>query len=422
MRAAVLACLGFGFASAVLFARISTVEPPIAKKIHTEMHINGGVLIDDSGWLRNKNSPEVHQYLEAENAYAEMVTANEKPLAERLYHETLLHIQQNDTSVPYRKNGSWYYSRLEQDKQYTILCRKKAALNAPEEILLDVNKLAQGEKFMSLGTFEVSDDSNLLAHTTDNVGFRQYKLHIKDLRTGRLLRDTADRVDGVVWAANNKALFYVTEDAETKRSDTVYRHIVGTSSAGDPIVFHEKDERYAVAIDRTRDGRYLLIDSSSHVTTEVRFVAADSPDSSWQILQPRTEGVQYYVDEGNGIFYIRVNDTEPSFRVVTAPVATPDKAHWMELITARKDVPIDNVDVFKTFYVVTERVNGLEVLRVVDAKSRKARSIEFPELEYSAYGTSNAEFDSDKFRTAMSRRLPPPRRLSMTRARAPLSC
>lgn len=388
-----------GFASAIMFAQIfKAPPPPIAKKIHTERSINGAVLVDDYGWLRNKRSPEVQQYLEAENAYAEKVTADEKPLAEKLYQETLRHIQQNDTSVPYRKNGYWYYNRVEQGKQYTILCRKRATLSAPEEVLLDVNKLANGETFMSLGTFEVSDDSRLLAYTTDNVGFRQYKLHIKDLRTGRLLRDTAERVDGVAWAADNKTLFYATEDAQTKRSDKVYSHLVDSSAADDRVVFDEKDERYAVAVDRTRDGRYLLIDSSSHVTTEVRFMAADSPSSSWKILQPRTEGIQYYVDEGNELFYIRVNDTEPSFRVMTAPVATPDKAHWTELITARKDVPIDNVDVFKNFYVVTEKVNGLDVLRVVDTKSRKARSIEFPEPAYSAYGASKAEFESNKFR------------------------
>jgi oligopeptidase B len=394
-----LRCLLLGFSCAVIFAQTVTAPPPpIARKIHTGRPMNGAVLVDDYGWLRNKSSPEVHQYLEAENAYAEKVTANEKLLAKKLYQETLRHIQQNDTSVPYRKNGYWYYSRLEQGKQYTILCRKRATLSAPEEVLLDVDELAKGEKFMSLGAFEVSDDSNLLAYTTDNVGFRQYKLHIKDLRRGRLLRDTAERVDGVAWAADNKTLFYATEDAQTKRPDRVYRHIVERSSTDDPVVFHEKDERYSVTIDRTRDGRYLLIDSGSHVTTEVRFVAADSPDSSWKVLQPRAEGIQYYVDEGNGLFYIRVNDTQRSFRVTTAPVETPDKAHWTELITARKDVPIDNVDVFKNFYVVTERVNGLEVLQVVDAKSRKARSIEFPEPAYSAYGASNAEFESDKFR------------------------
>ena len=170
-------------------------QPPMAEKIHTEKAINGAVLVDDYGWLRQRSSPQVRQYLEAENAYAEQVTASQKPLAEKLYNETLSHIKQSDTTVPYRKHGYWYYSRTEEGKQYPVLCRKKETLSAPEEVMLDVNELAKGEKFMSLGATAVSDDSNLLAYTTDNVGFRQYKLHVKDLRTGKQRPDTAERVD-----------------------------------------------------------------------------------------------------------------------------------------------------------------------------------------------------------------------------------
>jgi oligopeptidase B len=372
--------------------------PPIAKKIHVEKPLNGSVLVDDYGWLRERDSPEVHQYLEAENAYAEGSTADEKPFADKLYQETLSHIKQTDTTVPYRKNGYWYYRRLEEGKQYPVLCRKKATLSAPEEVMLDVNEMAKGEKFMSLGAVEPSDDSNLLAYTTDNVGFRQYKLHIKDLRSGKVMADTAERVDGLAWAADNKTLFYATEDAQTKRSDLVHRHVVGTDTAADPIVFNEKDERYDVGVDRTRDGKFIMLNSESHVTSEVQFLPASSPDSPWQILQPRSEGIQYYVDEGNGLLYIRVNDTARSFRVVTAPIATPDKSHWTELIAAQKDVPIEDVDVFKNFYVITERVKGLAVLRVVETKSQKSRSIEFPEPAYSANGAQNREFDTDKYR------------------------
>ncbi|HZD78201.1 MAG TPA: S9 family peptidase [Acidobacteriaceae bacterium] len=391
--------MGFGLLTTTVSAQNSTtLKPPIAKKMHMEKPINGAVLVDDYGWLRNKKNPQVQAYLEAENTYAERFTASEKPFAERLYQETLSHIQQDDTSVPHRKHGYWYYSRTEKDKQYAILCRKKDTLDAPEEILLNLNELAKGQKFMSLDSFEVSDDSNLLAYTTDNVGFRQYTLHIKDLRTGKLLLDTAERVDGVAWAADNKTLFYVTEDAQTKRSDIVFRHAVGSTASHDQVVFHEKDERYSVGIDRTRDGRYIQVNSESHVTSEVRFLPADHPESPWTMIEPRVEGVQYYVDEGDGLFYIRVNDTGRSFRVVTAPVATPDKTHWTELIATQKDVPIDKVDVFKDFYVVTERIKGLVALRVVNTKTQEARMIDFPEPAYDAYGASNSEFDTDKFR------------------------
>src|SRR5271170_5621527 len=165
--------------------------------------------------------------------------------------------------------------------------------------MLDVNQLAQAEKFMSLGANEVSDDSNLLAYTTDNVGFRQYRFHVKDLRTGKLLPDTAERVDSLTWAADNKTLLYSTEDAQTKRSDLVHRHVLGTDSAADPVVFNEKDERYDVYVDRTRDGKYLLLTSSSHVTSEEKFLAADTPAGDWKLIEARKEGVQYYADEAN---------------------------------------------------------------------------------------------------------------------------
>ncbi len=376
----------------------SAPKPPAAEKIHTEKPINGTVLVDDYGWLRERTNPRVREYLEAENAYAEQVTADEKPFAEKLYNETLSHIKQTDTSVPYRKHGYWYYSRTEEGKQYPVLCRKKETLSAPAEVMLDVNELAQGEKFMSLGASEVSDDSNLLAFTTDNVGFRQYKLHVKDLRTGKRLPDTAERVDSVIWAADNKTLFYSTEDAQTKRGNLVHRHVLGTDATTDPVVFDEKDERYDVYVSRTRDGKYLLIHSESHMTTEEKFVAADAPARDWKTIEPRKEGTRYYADEANDVFYIRVNDTDPSYRLVTAPVATPGKTNWTELIAARKDIPIEDVDAFKNFYVVTERVKGLPVLQVIAMKTKEAHAVEVPEPAYTLSAAVNAEFDTEKYR------------------------
>ena len=372
--------------------------PPVAEKIHKERAINGAVLVDDYGWLRERSNPKVHEYLEAENAYAEAMTADEKPLAEKLYNETLSHIKQTDESVPYRMQGYWYYNRTEEGKQYAILCRKKGTLNAPEEVMLNVNELARDEKFMSLGTFSVSPDGNLLAYSTDNVGFRQYRLHVKDLRTGATLPDTAERVDSVAWAADNKTLFYSTEDAQTKRSDLVHRHVLGTGSAADPIVFNEKDERYDVYIYPTRDRKYLLMQSESHVTTEMKYLPADAPDGEWKTIEPRHEGVRYQVDEGNDIFYIRVNDTDPAYRMVTAPVATPGQDHWTELFAARKDIPLEDIQVFKSFYVVTQRVKGLPVLQVYRMNSKEACTIQVPEPAYYIGSAANAEFDTDKFR------------------------
>jgi oligopeptidase B len=381
---------------------------PIAKKVHTERPINGAVLVDDYAWLRERSSPEVHQYLEAENAYAEAATASQKPLADKLYTETLAHIKQTDETVPYRKNGYWYYQRTLEGKQYPVVCRKKGSLTASEEVLLDVNEMAKGEKFMSLGSVQVSDDSNLLAYSTDNVGFRQYKLHIKDLRTGKLLPDTAERVDSIAWAADNKTLFYSTEDATTKRSDLVHRHLLGTDAAADPVVWDEKDERFSAGVGRTRDGKYILLELGSHITSEVRFLPAKTPEADWTVIEPRKENVRYSADEGNGVFYLLVNDTDPANRLVTAPVATPGKAHWTELIAARHDVPIEDVDVFRNFYVVSERVKGLTVLTVTDLATKDSHKITYPETTYDASSSTNAEFDADSYRYSYQSPVTPP--------------
>lgn len=399
MRNSVLVSALLSLSAAFAVAQQSaTATPPIAKKVHVEKPINGAALVDDYGWLRDRQSAEVHQYLEAENAYAEATTAAQKPFAEALYNETLSHIKQTDTTVPYRKYGYWYYSRTEEGKQYAVLCRRKGTLDAPEEIMLDVNELAKGEKFMSLGTVQISDDGNLLAYTTDNVGFRQYKMHIKDLRTGTLLPDTADRVDSIAWAADNKTLLYTTEDATTKRTNLVYRHTLGSAASADPVIYDEKDERYDVYLSRTRDRKYILLASGSHATTENRFLRATAPTAAWEIIEPRREGVRYFVDEGNDVFFLRIDDTGHSYRLVTAPVATPGKAHWTELLAVRPDVPLEDIDVFHNFYVVTERVKGLPVFRVFDTAGKSEHSIDFPDPAYSAGGTLNPEFDTDLYR------------------------
>jgi oligopeptidase B len=401
MRYSPFAHVVFLSISVTVFAQnAETLKPPIAEKIHTEKQINGAVLTDDYAWLRDRASQKVHAYLEAENAYAEASTASQKPLAEKLYNETLSHIKQTDTSVPYRQHGYWYYTRTEEGKQYPVLCRKKETLSAPEEVMLDVNELAKGEKFMGLGEHEVSDDSNLLAYTTDNVGFRQYRLHVKDLRTGKLLADTVERVDSLVWAADNKTIFYTTEDAQTKRSDLLHRHTVGTESASDPVVYNEKDERYEIGVMRTRDEKYLLLGAESHVTSEWRFLDASTPNGEWKSIEPRHEGIRYNGDEANGLFYLLVNDTNPSYRLVTAPVATPGKANWTELIAARNDVPLESVDLFKDFYVVTERVKGLPLLQVFDGKAVQPRTIDVPEPAYLLSPAINAEFDTGEYRYA----------------------
>ena len=244
----------------------SVVTPPIARRQETINTIHGHRLADDYAWLREKTSPEVIAFLEQENAYTRAVMKPTEELQARLYQEMISHIKETDVSVPFRDGRYFYYSRTEQGAQYPIYCRKHGSLDAGEEIILDMNQLAVGESFMALGALTASDDGNLLAYTTDTTGFRQYTLHIKDLRTGELLADLAQRVGSVVWTADNRTLFYSIEDEETKRQFQVFRHVVGRPQDEDVLVYEEADERFNVGIGRTRDKKYMVLESASHTT------------------------------------------------------------------------------------------------------------------------------------------------------------
>src|SRR5215467_4004558 len=232
--------------------------PPVAKKLPKVTEINGHKLVDDYFWLRDKKNPEVKAYLEAENAYTNAVMKPTEPLQKKLYDEMLGRIKESDVEVPYKEGEYFYYVRTEAGKQYGIRCRKKGSMDAPEEVVLDVNELAKGQKFMSLGAFTVSDDGNLLAYTTDNTRFRQFTLAVKDLRTGKVLADHAERVGSVTWANDNKTIFYTVEDATTKRQYQLYRHTAGTT-ASDPLVYEEKDERFDVYATKTRSHAYVFL-------------------------------------------------------------------------------------------------------------------------------------------------------------------
>ncbi len=379
---------------------------PVAKKIHTEHRINGSILVDDYAWLKERQSPEVKALLEQENAYAEQVLAPLKPLQDSLYKEMLSHIQQTDDSVPYPQRGYMYYTRTIEGKQYPVFCRRKGSITGTEEVLLDLNAMAVGEKFMSLGGFQVSDDNNLLAYTTDTVGFRQYKLHVKDLRTGTVLPDTAERVTSLDWASDNHTLFYTTEDQVSKRSGQLFRHAL-SQPAPDPLVYEDKDERFNIFVSKTRDGKYMELYDESHITSEVRLLPANEPLGAWTVVEPRKANIQYRVDEGNDTLYIVVNDTGKNFRLVTAPTQTPGKDHWKEVIPVRADTPLENVDVFQNFYVVTERVQGLPMIRIVQP-NQLTKSIALPEAVYTVAPATNAEFSTTKFRYGYQSPITPP--------------
>lgn len=375
----------------------SLPAPPVAKRVPKITEINGSKLVDNYYWLRDKKNPDVKAYLEAENAYTDAVMKPTEPLQKKLYAEMLSRIKETDVEVPYKEGDYFYYSRTEAGKQYPIRCRKKGGLDAPEEVVLDVNELAKGQVFMSLGAYVASDDGNLLAYTTDNTGFRQYSLAVKDLRTGKVLADHAERVGSVVWANDNKTLFYTMEDEVTKRQYRLYRHAVGTTGS-DSLVYEEKDERFEVGAGKTRSKAYIFLVSGSHTTSEARYIRADEPMAEWKVMEPRKQDVEYYPDHNGNFFYIRVNDMGRNFRLVKAPVADPRSQNWQEVVPHRADVMLDDTDFFKNYYVLYERENGLPQIRVADLNSGKSRRIEFPEPAYESSAYINKEYDATKFR------------------------
>src|SRR5271154_406767 len=306
------------------------IAPPVARIEHTETTLHNHTLVDDYAWLRQKTSPEVTAYLEAENAYTDAVMKPTEALQKTLYDEMVGHIKETDESVPFRDGGYFYYSRTEQALQYPIYCRKKGSVDATEEVILDVNQLAAGEAYMAIGGFAVSDDGNLLAYSTDTTGFRQYTLHVKDLRSGELLAERVERVGSIDWANDNLTLFYTVEDEEQKRQFQLYRHILGTPHEQDVLVYEESDERFNIGAGKTRDGKYLLLESASHTTSEQRFLSADDPTGVWTLIAARRDEHEYYADHRNGLFYIRTNDGGRNFRLVIAPVASPAPDSWTE--------------------------------------------------------------------------------------------
>jgi oligopeptidase B len=372
-------------------------KPPVAKIVPHVTEVNGHKMVDNYFWLRDKPNPEVRAYLEAENVYTDAVMKSTEGFQTKLYGEMLGRVKETDVEVPYREGDYFYYWREEAGKQYGILCRKRASMDAAEEVLLDVNELAKGQAFIGIATYRVSPDGGLLAYAYDNTGFRQYVLAVKDLRTGKTLVDHAERVGSVVWANDNQTIFYTQEDEVAKRQYRLYRHTAGTAGPDD-LIYEEKDERFEVEADKTRSQEYIFLTSASHTTTEARYIPAKDPTAEWKVLEPRKQGVEYYPDHNGDSFYIRVNDTGRNFRLVQTPVTNPGNPNWHEVLPHSADTMIDDVDFFKNFCVLYERENGLPQIRVTDLRNGQSKKIEFPEPAYAAYAYVNRVYDTTELR------------------------
>jgi oligopeptidase B len=365
-------------------------QPPVAKKVPKELTIHGDTRIDNYYWMKERNNPEVKAYLEAENKYADSIMLPTVAFQEKLYKEMISHLKETDESAPVRDGNYYYYNRTEQGKQYSIYCRKKGTLTAPEEVILDVNEVAKNEPFAGLGAFKVSPDGNLLTYSVDPNGYREYILRIKDLRTGKMLPDKVEKVSySVVWANDNKTIFYSTIDA-AKRPYRINRHVLGTKE--DSMAYEDKDETYYVSASATRDRKYIFLVSSATNITEYSYIAADHPEQKPTVIIPRQSDHEYSVDHRNGLFYILTNLNAKNFRLVQAPVESPLQDHWKELVPYRKEVMLEEIDLFENHCILSEREGGLEQLDVLDLRTNKSHRIETPDPVYSISVASNPEF------------------------------
>ncbi|CAN5348005.1 oligopeptidase B [soil metagenome] len=376
------------------------MKPPIAKKETKITKVNGVELKDDYYWLRDRNkekNPAILEYLNAENKYTNSFMDRHKGFVDNLYKEMLGRIKQDDVSVPYKKGDFWYFTQTEEGKQYPVYSRSKTKDRKNAEVLLNQNEMAEGYKYFAIGEFDVSDDGNILAFATDTTGYRQYTLQFKDLRTGKIYPEKIERVTSVAWANDNKTVFYVTEDDEDKRSDKLWRHVVGTDK--NELLLNEKDALYNIGVTKTRDDQMIMLASFAKTSREYRYISADKPTADWKIVVPRTEGHEYSVDHYGDEFYITTNKNAENFRVVRAPVADPSEKNWKEFIPYNPAIKIEDIEFFKDYAVVSELENGLEYLKVMDLKTRRASTrIATPESVYTMNIGTNAEFDTPVIR------------------------
>lgn len=376
------------------------VLAPQAKKIPVKLEKHGDVRIDNYFWLRERENPDVLDYLSRENLYNEQMTAHTKEFQEELFQEMKGRIKEDDSSVPYKLNGYWYITRYEKGKDYPIYSRKKDTLDAPEEILFDVNEMAKGYDYYRLGGLNVSPDNKLIAFAVDTVSRRKYTIQIKNLETGEILPvKIKTTTGGSTWANDNKTLFYARKDEETLRSDKIYKHRLGRNPKEDQMVFFEEDETFHTYVYKSKSDQYLIIGSSSTLTSEYRVLDADNPDGKFRVVQPRIRGMEYSIAHYEDHFYILTNkDGATNFKLMKTPVSATTEENWIEVVAHNEDVLLEDIDLFKEYLVVSERSDGLNKIRVSRWDGTKAYFLPFDNETYTAYTSTNPDFDTEILR------------------------
>lgn len=379
------------------------MEAPVLKKIPTSNTKFGITLHDDYAWLRDKKNKEVMAYLEAENAYAKEQMAHTEAFQKQLYKEMLARVKEDDSTVPAPLDGYWYYSRTETGKAYPIHCRKKGTLDAPEEVLLDENVLAEGHEFFDLGDAEVSPNDLLLAYTADFDGSENYTLYIKDLATGALLEDRVEKIsDEIEWGNDNATIFYVRLDEETHRPCQMFRHHLGTAETADALVFEEKDEAFFLSMGKSKDEKYMFIDLSSHTSTEIYYFLADTPTAQPILFAPRRPLIELGMEHHEGWWYIVTNEDAINFKLMRTKVEQPDRSQWEEVIAHDPLVKIDDIETFQDFIVVYGRRGGYKNMIVRDMRSGEMHEIQHPEPVFTLSGSANLEYKTDLLRYGYS--------------------
>ncbi len=372
------------------------ITPPKAKKIPKELEIHGDVRIDDYYWLNQREEKDVIEYLNAENDYFDKMTAHTKKFEQNLFEEMKARIKEDDSSVPYFYNEYYYITRFETGKGYPIYTRKKGNLDAPEEIMFDVNEMAKGHTFYNLSGINVSDNNQLVSYGVDTLGRRNYDIFVKNLKTGTILEcQIVGTTGGSTWANDNKTLFYTRKDEQTLRADKIFRHILGTDSSKDSLIFNEKNEAFGTYVYKTKSGKFLVIGCYSTLTSEFRILSADTPKKKFKVFQRRVRGLEYTISHYENDFYILTNkDKAVNFKLMKTLDTETKKENWKEMIQHSPDILLEDIDIFKEYLVISERSNGLSEIRIQNWESGTSYYLPFHDETYTAFTLQNVEFDT----------------------------
>ncbi|MBQ0736154.1 S9 family peptidase [Aquimarina celericrescens] len=387
-----------------------SIEAPIAKKVAKELRAHGDTRIDNYFWMRlsdkqkNAETPDaqtqdVLDYLNAENEYQKAAMKHTEQLQEKLYDEIVGRIKKDDSSVPYNDNGYSYYTRYEKGMDYALYCRKKLEDNAEEEIMLNGPKMAEGLSYFGIGGRSVSPNNELLAYGIDTVSRRRYTIYFKNLKTGELLSDKLENTNGsAAWANDNKTVFYTSKDSVTLRANKIYKHVLGTDQSQDELVFNEENDTFSTFVYRSRSDKFIIIGSYQTLSTEYRFLSADTPNGEWKIIQPRERDLEYGIAHFGDHFYIRTNMDATNFKLVKTPISATTKENWEDVIPHREDILLEDFTVFKNHLVLGERKEGLSTIRVMKWNGDNDHYIQFDDPAYLAYTATNPDFDTNVLR------------------------